>query len=334
MSLSATAPRVTAAFLFVSLLLPAIAHAASECSELFPDFNCEGREGRYEGFSPTNSMPYLFEDPFITTGIFAHGIWHEFPGDSALRAGELYVLAVQARIAITDRLAFIATKDGYAWLRPGSNSQIPHDDGFFDITAGFKYALIDDREAGFILTPSVRIDLPVGQNGLFSGNGSGVGIPAVSTAYAAGPVNLIAGFGAQLPFDNQKESTSIFYNLHIDANVVDFLIPFVELNGTTWTHSANGERNIKTKAFGSVDIGVAQDVLYNAGVTDEQRFEGLDVVSLGSAGVSGTTIMSLALGARVPVNDHVSIGGYYEFPVTSRKGIFQQRAAVNVLFEY
>jgi hypothetical protein len=324
---------MTAAFLFLSLLLPVIAQAESDCSELFPDFNCEGREGRYEGFTTTNAMPYLFEDPFITTGAFAHAIYHGFPGDSVMKAGELYVLALQLRLAITDRLAFIATKDGFAWLRPGSNSAIPDDEGFFDIAAGFKYALIDRPEDGFILTPSFRVDVPIGNNSVFSGNGSGVAIPAVSTGIAAGPVNLIAGLGARLPFDNQKESTSIFYNLHVETNALEFLVPFIELSGTTWTHSANGERRIDTKtAFGSLPIGVAQDAL--AASLDEQRFEGLDVANLGSAGVSGTTIMSLALGARVPINDNTSIGGYFEFPVTSRKGLFEQRAEVNVLFEY
>jgi hypothetical protein len=334
MSLLATATRVTAAILFLSLLLPALAQAESECTEWFPDLNCEGREGRYEGFSTTNSMPYLFEDPFITTNIFAHAIWHEFPDDSALRAGELYVLAVQARLAITDRLAFIATKDGYAWLRPGRSSEIPDDDGFFDIAAGFKYALIDRPEDGYIVTPSFRIDIPVGNNGMFSGNGDGVAIPAVSGAFAAGPIHLIGSFGARLPFNTGKEASSVFYNLHVDAGVAEFVVPFIELNGTTWTRSANGGRRIDTKSFGSVPIGVAQNVLSGAGVTDEKRFEGLDVANLGSEGVSGTTIMSLAFGARVPVNDNVSIGGYYEIPITARQGLFERRAEVNVLFEF
>jgi len=332
MRMSSTANRVAAVLLF--LLAPGLAHGANECSELFPDFNCENREARYEGFTPPSSMPYLFEDPFITTGISAHGLWHEFPKFSAMRGGDIYILAVQARLAITDRLAFIATKDGYAWLRPGGTSQIPDDDGFFDIAAGFKYALIDRPEDGFILTPSFRIDIPVGNNGLFSGNGDGVAIPGVSAGVAAGPVHLIGNFGARLPFNTAKEASSVFYNLHVDANVVEWVVPFVELNGTTWTRSANGERNIKTKAFGSVDIGIAQNVLANAGLIDERRFEGLDVANLGSAGVAGTTVMSMAFGGRIPVSDHVSVASYYEIPVTGRKGIFKQRAAVNVHFEY
>lgn len=322
------------ALFVVAVAFAAQAESEESCDEWFPDFQCEGREARYEGFTPPSSMPYLFEDPFITTGASAHLLWHDFPWDSVFRGGDLYVAALQLRLAITDRLAFIATKDGYAWLRPGSHSQIEADDGFFDIAAGFKYALIESEENEFILTPSFRLDLPVGNGDLFSGNGGGVAIPAVSAAKGLGPINLIGSFGGRLPFDMDKESTSIYYNLHADVDLLEFLIPFVEFNGTTWTKSGNGRENVRTKSFGSVDLKTAQDVLYAAGVTDEHRFEGLDVVNLGSTGVSGTTVLSLAVGGRVPLGEHVSFGAYYEFPISTRKGIFEQRIAGNLHFEY
>ena len=303
------------------------------CPRFLPDFSCD-RQGRYPGFIPPTSMPYLFEDPFITSGLSAHGVWHAFPWDSAFRGGDAWVVALQARIAITDRLAFIATKDGYTWLRPGSSSQISAEEGFFDISAGFKYALIDRPEDNFIFTPSLRFDVPTGEKAVFSGNGDGVAIPAFSTAWGLDWLHFIGDLGARLPFDTNKESSSLFYNLHIDASPLDFLVPFVELNGTTWLHSGKGERNVKTKAFGSVDLTAAQDVLYGAGVTDTHRWEGGDLVNLGSRGVAGNTILTLAIGSRIPVTKHLSIGGYYEFPVTRRDDIFEQRAAVNALYEF
>jgi hypothetical protein len=336
--LTTEAIEVSSRSLLVPFVVLAIAFSAQaeECSEneWFPDFNCDHRTARYEGFTPPTSMPYLFEDPFITTGASAHVIWHDFPWDTAFRGGDMYVAALQLRLAITDRLAFIATKDGYAWLRPGSHSQIESDDGFFDIAAGFKYALIDSEEQAFIVTPSFRLDLPVGNKDLFSGNGSGVAIPGLSAAKGIGPIHLIGSIGGRLPFETNKESTSVFYNVHVDTDILEFLVPFVELNGTTWTKSGHGERNVHTKSFGSVDLTLAQDVLHMAGVTDERRFEALDVANLGSKGVSGTTILSLAVGGRIPFTDSLSLGAYYEFPVTERQGIFEQRAAVNLHFEY
>jgi hypothetical protein len=330
-------------FLTTVLCLSLFAAAASgeenRCSERFPDFNCDDRQSRYEGFIPPTSMPYLFEDPFITTEISAHAIWHDFPWDSVFRGGDAWVAAIQARLAITDRLAFIASKDGYTWLRPGSNSQISADQGFFDITAGFKYALIDRPEDGFIFTPALRVDLPVGQKRVFSGNGGGVVIPSVSSAYGMGPVHLIGSTGWRLPFSSDKESTSIFYNLHLDVAAVEFLVPFLELNGTTWTHSGHGERRVKTKAFGSVPLTPAQDVVHNQppaglGQTDRRRWEGADVVNLGSRGVAGNTILTLAAGARIPVGKNVSFGAYYEFPLTDREDIFGQRVDLNAMYTF
>ncbi|MFQ5415935.1 MAG: hypothetical protein ACE5FL_02690, partial [Myxococcota bacterium] len=65
-----------------SLFATAPAHAATEgCPTWFPDFQCE-RSGRYDGFVMPISHPYLFEDPFITTGINLVGIWHDYPQGS------------------------------------------------------------------------------------------------------------------------------------------------------------------------------------------------------------------------------------------------------------
>ena len=85
------------------------AQALPPCPTWFPDFRCD-RHGRYDGFVPTMMHPYLFEDPFITTGVSAWGVWHQFPDESLLEGGDLWVAALQARVAITDRIAFIATE--------------------------------------------------------------------------------------------------------------------------------------------------------------------------------------------------------------------------------
>jgi hypothetical protein len=319
-----------------AMFIAPAAFAGQDACDWFPDLSqgCE-RAPRFEGFIPPTSMPYLFEDPFITTEISAHGLWHDFPTDSVFQGGEAWVAAVQARVAITDRLAFIATKDGYTWLRPDSDSLISSDQGFFDITAGFKYAAIVRPEDRFILTPAIRIDIPVGNDQVFSGNGDGVIIPSISSALGLGAVNFIANVGLRQPLSTNKESTSIFYNLHADAGeVIGPVVPFLEVNATTWTQSGDGSSKVKTKSFNNVALKTAQDVLFDAGVTASRRWEGADVVNLGSSGVSGQTVATLAAGARMSVTKNVSFGAYYEFPITDRKDIFEQRVAINALYEF
>jgi len=90
-----------------------------------------------------------FEDPFITTDLRAWGVWNDLPSDSIFGGGNVFAVSLQARIAITDRLAFIATKDGYAHIDPANTAVFKNSGGALNIAAGFKYAVIDMREDNF-----------------------------------------------------------------------------------------------------------------------------------------------------------------------------------------
>lgn len=314
-----------AAFVTGLLAIPAAAAQPEDCPTWFPDFRCE-RQGRYDGFVMPVTMPYLFEEPFITSGITAQWVHHDFPDDSVLDGGYASVLAIQARVALTDRLAFIATKDGYVWFRPGH--RLLHDQqGFFDIAAGFKYALIDRPEDRFILTPSLRFDVPTGSSDVFSGNGDGVAIPGVSWAWGWGDFHWVGNLGGRIPFDRGDESTSFFYNFHFDYGVHPHFVPFVELNGTHWTDSGDGGLRVRTR-IGTLPLRVVQGALGTG------RGEGNDVVNLGSEGVAGNDIVTLAVGARFPLTSHVHAGFSYEFPVTSREDLFQQRGQLTLSYEF
>lgn len=310
---------------------PAGAMEGPECPTWLPDLRGCGRSGRFDGFVGTMQMPYLFEDPFITTGVQAVGIYHEYPGHSAFQGGHLWVAALQARLAITDRLAFIATKDGYVWHRPDFD-ELSNEDGFFDISAGLKYALFQDREKNYIVSPSFRIDMPVGQKKVFNGNGDGVGIPAVSAAWGYGRFHVIGDFGARLPFDMDKESTSLFWNLHLDYAVWKHFVPLFEIGGMHWTGHGDGSFLIKTKSFGKVPLNTIQDQP-PAGL-GTGAFEGLDVANLGARSVTGNAVIVATFGARFPINRHVSIGGSYGFPVTNRDDLWKQRGTLNLLVEF
>ena len=57
-------------------------------------------------------------------------------------------------------------------------------------------------------------------------------------------------------------------------------------------------------------------------------------MNLGSRGVAGNTLLTLAAGAQIPVTEHISVGAYYEFPLTEREDIFEQRVAVNATYTF
>jgi hypothetical protein len=306
--------------------LPALPAAAQEtCPTWFPDLRCE-REARPEGFVAPVSDPYLFEDPFITTGLSAWYVYQGYPGSSLMDGGHLNAMALQARIAITDRLAFIATKDGFVWNNPGL-AIVDDDSGFVNIAAGFKYALIDMREDGFILTPALRIEAPTGGREVYSGYGDGVIIPSVSSAWGIADFHAIGSLGIQVPFNTSKQSTALFYNLHLDYAVIPHFVPLVEFNGYHWTGSGNGGLPVETD-LGTVDLTTAQALLGKPG------FEGQDLLNLGSRNVAGKDVVSFAVGARIPITSKISFGAVYEFPLTQREDLLDERVTANLLVEF
>ena len=288
-------------------------------------------------------MPYLFEDPYITTGVQFAGIWHQTPSGSVFSGGQLGVVALQARLAITERLALIATKDGLAIFRPDvrlsdidsslpKTSLLKDRESLLNITLGIKYALLDWRQHNFILTPSLRFELPSGDRALFQGQGNGIVIPAFSFGWGLENLGLekmhaVGGFGAQLPLDTDRNSTSLFYNLQLGYWLTPTLAPFMAVNGMYWTDSGTGQLPIRT-AIGKVTLSQAQAALGTG------AFEGADMVNLGSAGIAGASLVWLTWGARMLLTEHWSVGAAYDLPVSSREDVFNQRATVMLSYEF
>ncbi|MCP4908094.1 MAG: hypothetical protein GY910_24245 [bacterium] len=305
--------------------LSAAADTSESCPTFLPDLRCD-RQSRYEGFVAPMSMPYLFEDPFITTEFQGAFVYHEFPANSVFDGGYAAVVAAQIRLAITDRLAFIATKDGLTFLKP-DQTLLKNEVGLMDITAGLKYALIDWREKNFILTPSLRYEIPLGKSELFQGKGDGVFIPAATFAWGLGDFHVIGGLGGQIPIDTDRDSTSLFYNLHLDYAIHEYFVPFVEVNGTHWTDSGDGGSGVRTTA-GTLSIDTVHAAL---GLSP---FEGGDIANLGSSGIAGTDLITMAWGVRIPLDSHSSIGLSYEKAISRHKGIFDQRVTTMIRYVY
>lgn len=324
--------------LLASPVAAAERNVPEDCPMWFPDFQCD-REGRFEGTVAPMTMPYLFEDPFITTGAQFVGIWHNFPQNGNLDLGQAGILALQLRVAITDKLAFIATKDGLVFYESdtgslndlglaASNKKLIGDQvGFTDITFGFKYAAIELPEDNFILTPAIRFEVPVGNRDVFQGQGDGVFIPSVSAAWGYDKLHVIAGLGGQVAFNTNKDSDSVFYNLHVDYAVTENIVPFVSLNGMSWTRSGDGTQKVSTRV-GEVRLKDAQDLLGTG------RFEGADYANLGSQGVTNQDLVTMAWGVRVPLGRHVALGATYERALEGKRNVFKERVTFMTSYEF
>ncbi len=70
-------------------------------------------------------MPFLSEHPYITTGLNFVYVYQRLPEGPVFDGGEAQVLALQIRAAITEKLGFIATKDGQDIVILGGGIRTP-----------------------------------------------------------------------------------------------------------------------------------------------------------------------------------------------------------------
>ncbi|GMG85281.1 hypothetical protein LNKW23_44990 [Paralimibaculum aggregatum] len=242
--------------------------------------------GRFTHYVPPVTHPTLNETPFITTEVKPIFLYHSIPSGFVTDGGRVIGGAVQARLALGERFAIIATTDGYADL--DFDGVLPDADGFLDLAAGVKYALLSNPAAGEILTAGVRytastgnidsagIDLTGSHKGFLDTFLTGAKIWD-SGWQAQGAVGFQWGIGA--------ESWSYFHlHGHLDYEVAPGVYPLIEANLLL---PVDGGDRIPGSSLTSVD-------LFDIGAEDTQ----------------GT--FTLAIGARYRPMDNLILGAAVE----------------------
>ena len=110
-----------------------------------------GAAGGHQRYVPAISNPLFNETPYITTELRPLYLHNEIPTGFVTHGGHIDAGAVEARIALTDRLGFIAPKDGYAHLH--FNKALKDTTGFENIAFGLKYAVWSNPAADEIVNP-------------------------------------------------------------------------------------------------------------------------------------------------------------------------------------
>lgn len=242
-----------------------------------------GMEG-FDDFHEPIGNPIYFESPFINTNAKFLYLHHEFDSGSVLMGGNLDVVALQLRLAITDRLAFIATKDGYSML---DATALPEGDGFNDVAAGIKYAFIVDEENDFVLTAGARYQFDWGASEVLQGTKEFS--PFVSIAKGFGDFHFIGSMTYRLPVDGGDGNDIFQWDLHFDYELGCGLAPVLELHGLHY-----------------LDNGTAAPL----------PIGGLDYANLGSTMVSGNDVIWMGVGASAKLTPNLSVGATFEFALT------------------
>jgi hypothetical protein len=271
-------------------------------------------EGKHKHYVPPVSNPILNETPFITTEVrpfyMNHSIPDTVPGLGLPGGGSVNIWAVQLRVALTERLGFIANKDGWADVNFQASSILPiDDDGLANLGFGFKYALISDPKQETLVTVGLTYEAPTGRlkAGPFwlQGNGDGFLIPFVTAAKSYDKLGLQAMLGTKHALDGDKNASWFNYSLHMDYEILPNFYPLVEFNGFIPIDEAN---------------------------LTPFAFEGFDVVSIGGSNVS--SVVSFAGGARYKIMDHLLAGIAYEIPLTDDEDILDWRLTADLVIYF
>ena len=257
----------------------------------------------FEDFYEPVGQPLYFESPTNVSGVRLLFLHHEFSDDSQLAGGQVNVVAAQARLALTERLAFIATKDGYSWFDSGA---ISDQSGWNQLAAGLKYVFYADKETNMLATAGARLMLVTGEDAVLQSDTEELS-PFISVAKGWGKFHAMASVTYRHPFDDDKGNQVFHWDLHADYEIAPEQLPgfapVVELHGVHYL--SDGTR---------LPLSVG----------------GLDYTNLGSSDVSGSSVMWAGLGARWKLSPHMSVGGVYEFALTDAKDdIMDQRITLD-----
>ncbi|MBL9076329.1 MAG: hypothetical protein JNL08_02425 [Planctomycetes bacterium] len=240
----------------------------------------------FENFHEPLGQPIYFESPFNDSGLRLLYLKHDFSDQSTLQGGDVTIYALQARLAITDRLAFIATKDGYSELDSG----IIEDEGWNDIAGGFKYVLHADKEKQYVVTPGIRYMAENGHRGILQGGADELS-PFVSLGKGYDDLHLLANLTLRVPMDGDEGNTVGHWDLHVDYDVNPgqraVVAPLFELHGVHYLDDGASALNVG----------------------------GLDYTNLGSTPAEDFVCWA-GVGARVEIDKKFEFGACYEFALT------------------
>ncbi|QOJ00424.1 MAG: hypothetical protein HRU70_07955 [Phycisphaeraceae bacterium] len=261
----------------------------------------------FEGFFDPIGNPIYFESPLNNSGLRLIYLHHTFDDKSQLQGGNLNIIALQLRVALTERLGLIATKDGYSMLSTGALGDA---EGWNAIAGGLKYAFYVDKESDLVVTGGVRYMFDTGKDAILQ---SGVQelSPFVSFAKGWDRFHLMGSLTDRIPLDDDGNNV-LQWDLHADWEFapqdLPGFAPVLELHGLHYL--SDGTRT-------PLAVG------------------GLDYTNLGSQFVEGSAVIWAGLGARWKLTPHISVGATYEYPLTNRKAdIFGDRVTADVTFTW
>lgn len=253
----------------------------------------------------------FFEDPRTLTELRPIFVHHRTPsrvGTLGVPGGDIQLWAAQFRIALTDRLSLIATKDGYIVtdIEDGPLNDLLGD-GWAAVSVGLKYNLLRDVRRGTLASVGFTYELPVGSRRALQDIGDGE-FHLFGTAgqrFWGGDGHFLTAFGVRLPVDDRVQTTSIHWSNHFDYRLTNRIYYVSEASWWHWTRSAKE----------GLPLGVA----------------GQDLFNLSATNVTGNDLITKNFGFKYKPSRNVEMGIAYEFPLTGRDDVLRDRIQLDLI---
>ncbi len=283
--------------------------------------------GGFENARRPISNPTLFDLALPTTNLHPIFMYHRLPEtvSSTLgplpMGGDVQVYALQFEIALNERLAIVATKDGYVDINPDTEPLWSDESGFANIAAGLKYAFIYDPASSTAVSGTLTFEFPTGNHDVFQGEGDGAANLIISGLKMWDKLQLAGGAGVHLAFDGQMASTS-FVSGHLSYEVSRWFIPLVEVNWHHVLETGNGRPNFFSQAGGAVPVVAT--------------FEGMDLLNFGASNAAqNRDFVTAAIGFRSRITNDIDLGFAYELPLTDEEdGIMDDRFTLDAVWRF
>jgi hypothetical protein len=264
---------------------------------LLPSDHC------FDDFISPLSNPFYFEDPRSLTEV--RGIFLDNSLPNAITGGDAQVYAAQLRGRVTDRVSVIVPRLGYLQVNQ-SGGDTPN--GFMSAPVGFKYNFVRDVERQLLVTAGITYFIK-GSGGAFSNFGSGdfhFFLTGGKQIFDRG--HWLSATGFRIPADNNWGTQMWYWSNQWDYELANHIYPLVGVNWFHWMRSA--------------------DAAMPAPVT------GLDLINLPVSGVAGTSVVSGVVGVKWKPSRHCEVGTGFEFPMTGRTDILNNRVYADLIFRY
>lgn len=277
--------------------------ALLSCAALAATSAAVGQSWTEQAIAPVTN-PIFFESPLIQNEVRPIFAWHRLDAGLLGTDVDVRLYAVQLRWAVTDRLAIIATKDGYIEVDPKVG---PDTHGWADLAAGVKYALYQNDEQQCVITPGFTFEFPTGDAGVFQNNGDGELNLFVSAIKGWDKFHVTLNVGGRIPMDDDEETANLRYSGMLDYHVSRWFIPFVTANAFTTISDGNGP-----------------------GLSNE----GFDLINFGANNAAGETQAAFGVGFRSRLLSNLDLGFAYERGWIDSNDIFKDRFTVDLVWRF